>query len=232
MLRLVWKDAVAAGWFLLAGMPLYAVQVAGVASVPPALLAVTALFTAALAFGPIGIEEVQGTETLWCSLPVSRRQIVFARYAATACGIALGLGTSWGVARAATALVRIGPRQASEILGTDPYASLFAVFLLSAALFLPCYFRLGAGRGLMLFSLLVLGLLVSMSALGWLAVELAGGQEALRALREQDPTRIAAAREWLDRWGGVVSAGLVAGAVLLFGMSALLSAQLYSKKDC
>ena len=232
MLRLVWKDLVVSGWFLLAVMPLYAMQLAGVAAVPPALLVVTALFTAALAFGPIGIEEVQGTETLWCSLPVSRREIVFARYAATLGGIALGLGTSWTVARAANALVASASRTASDVPAPGAYAGLLIVFLLCAALYLPCYFRLGAGRGLMLCAVLMLGLVAIVSVLGWLAVRLGGGAEAMEALREQDPARIAAAREWLVRRGDLVAAALAAGAALLFGVSALVSAHYYVKRDC
>jgi len=231
MLRLVWKDFAAAGWVLLAWMPLYAIQAASVASIAPALLIITVLSTAGLAFGSIGIEEIQRTEATWCSLPVSRREIVLARYAATATGIALGLGTSWAAALAARWWIFTAPRHAFVPPGAGAYATLLALFLFNAALFLPCYFRLGAGRGVMLFCLLVLALLALGSVLGWLAVQAAGGAEALEALRARDPERIAAAKEWIERWGGFLAGGLAAGAAMLFVASAALSVSFYSRKD-
>jgi len=232
MLRLVWKDLVAAEWVLLAWIPLYAVQLAGVASLPPALLIITVLSTAGLAFGSIGIEEIQGTERLWCSLPVSRRDVVLARYAATATGILLGLGTSLAVARAARSWLFTAPAEAAAFPGAGVYAILAAFFLFHAALFLPCYFRLGAGRGLILYIFLTLVLLVLVSALGWLVVHLAGGPDVLEALRARDPERLAAARKWIEQYGGFVSGGLAAVAFALFCISAALSVSFYSNRDC
>jgi len=232
MLKLVWKDVVAAGWFLLATVPLYVVQLAGMAEIAPAMILVTVLFTAAFAFGSIGIEEVQGTEPTWCSLPVSRGDVVAGRYLSTAAGVFFGLGTSWLIGRAAAVWIFADPEHAPRLLGTGAYATLFAMFLLCAALFLPCYYRFGVGRGLALFSLLLLAAVVLLSALGSLIVHLAGGEDTLMALRDQDPERLAAVRHWLDRRGGMVAAGLAAVASLGFGASAALSARFYASRDC
>ena len=230
MLRLVRKDLVVAKYFLLAGLPLYVIQTAGMVTATPALLLVTALFTVALAFGSIGIEEIQGTESFWGSLPVNRRDVVLARYATTAIGLAVGLGTSWAVARASSAWIFNDPRHATALLGPGVYAGLAFVVLVVAALFLPCYFRLGAGRALAVTSVLVLALLVLASILGSIAVHLAGGADALEALRH-DPARLRTARDWLDRWGGVLAAGLVGGAAVLFGVSAAVSLAFYERRD-
>lgn len=232
MLRLVWKDVAAAGWFLLVGLPLYVVQAVGMAAAAPALLVVTLVFTVALAFGSIGIEELQDTEVSWLSLPVSRRDLVLARYASTALGTLLGLGTSWVAARVAWAWILTGSRVPSAPPGAGAYAVLFAFFLVAAALFLPCYFRLGMGRGLLLFSALSFALLVLVSLAGWAAVRLAGGPEAIEALRIQDPERLAAARAWLDRWGAALAAGAAATAAALFAGSAALSTTFYRNRDC
>ena len=70
MLSLVWKDLLSARWFLVAALPVYAIQLTGLAAVPPVFVLITALFTAVMAYGSLGIEEVQGTEALWRSLPV------------------------------------------------------------------------------------------------------------------------------------------------------------------
>lgn len=231
MLRLVWKDVAVAGWFLVAGIPLYAVQAVGMAAAAPALLFVTILFTAALAFGSIVIEEIQRTEPSWLSLPVSRRDVVVARYASTVLGTLLGLGTSWIAARVASAWILADSRLPSAPAGAGAYAALFAFFLLAGALFLPCYFRLGLGRGLLLFSGLSLALIVLVSLAGSAAVRLAGGPEALETLRLQDPERLAAARAWLDRWSSALAAGAVATTVVLFAGSAALATAFYRNRD-
>lgn len=231
MLRLVWKDLVAGGWFLLLGLPLYAIQLAGTVPVPPVTLVVTALFTGALAFGSLGVEEVQGTEAFWCSLPVNRRDVVWARYASTAIGLAIGLVTSGAVVNASRVWIFTDPRYVSTAPGAGTYGMVLAAFLLAASIFLPCYFRYGAGKGLVVLAAATLGLLVLGSILGWLIVQLAGGAEALEALRAGDPARVAAAVAWLDRWGGLLSAALAAISALVFGASALLSARFYSERD-
>jgi ABC-type transport system involved in multi-copper enzyme maturation permease subunit len=232
MLRLVWKDVVIAGWFLSVLLPLYAIQVAGLVTIPEVLVVVTLLFTGALAFGSIGIEEVQGTEPLWCSLPVGRRQVVFARYATTALGIGVGIGLNWVVARGAANWVFVDSRMPARLLGGGAYALMFAAFLLVAAVYLPCHFRLGAGRGLMLASAILLAVLVTVSALGSLVVHLAGGAEALEALRRQDPERLEQARAWTERWGDTLALGVVVVSGLLFGASAWLAAWFYARRDC
>lgn len=231
MLRLVWKDIVLGGWILLAAIPIYVLQLAGMPSVAPALLFVTLFFTGAFAFGSIGIEEIQGTEALWCSLPISRAEIVLARYATTATGIVLGLVASAVVTRAA-AWMMAGSREPREALGWTAYVVLLALFLGCAALFLPCYFRFGAGQGLLVFSVLVLGILVLVSAFGSLAVYLAGGAEAIEALRARNPERIALARAWVDRWGAVVAGAVAAGAIVFFAASAVVSVRLFETRDC
>lgn len=232
MLRLVWKDVVLGSWILLGLIPLYVLQLMGLATIGPASLFVTFLFTTAFVFGSIGIEEVQGTETLWCSLPISRADVVLARYATAAIGVVFGLGTSWLVAHAAGAWIVVEPQRSPGVLGFGAYAALFAMFLGSAALFLPCYFRYGAGRGILLFLVLLLAVLFALSALGSVAVYLAGGDEVVAALRGRDPERLALARAWIERWGGLVAAAIAAGAAALFVASSVLSVRFFESRDC
>lgn len=229
MLRLVWKDVVAAYWVLPGAVVLYLVQLITTTGVPVALLAMTLVFTALFAFGPIGVDEIQGTEMLWCSLPVGRRDIVLARYLAVLLGILLGLAPSWLAARVALVWASPGAEAGSVPVGAGSYAALFCLLLLSATLFLPCYFRLGAGRGLLLFLVLALGGLVALSALGSAALYLAGGADAVEALRRADPAELyARAARW--RAAAAVAGPLVA--LALYAGSATLSVRFYQQRDC
>ncbi|MCP3978921.1 MAG: ABC-2 transporter permease [bacterium] len=218
MLSLVLKDLHAARWWLALVLPLLAVQLLGVARVPPLFLAVSLLISGLLAFGAIVIEEYQGTEVLWCSLPVTRADIVWARYASTLLGAALGLGTSWAVGVAT--LRRLSSERPAAPLNVEPaaYAAALALILFVAALYLPCYFRWGAGRGLMAFSVVLLGFVVSLALGGWLA-ELLGGS------REEIVAYLAAAGR---------RAGYLAGAASLaiFAVSAAVASRFYSMRDC
>jgi len=213
MLRLVWKDVVVAGWVLLAALPLYAIQLAGAVAIPPVALLLTVVFTALFAFGSIVLEEIQGTETLWCSLPLSRADLVRGRYAATALGIVLGLVSSWGITRFASGLVFGGSRAEAGPLGSGAYLVLLALFLFLGSLFLPCYFRFGAGRGLFVFGAVLFGLLVLCTALGSVIP-----RSAVRAL--------------LSEHGSSLAVGGTALAAVAFGASTALSVRLYAKRDC
>jgi len=233
MTSLVWKDIVAARWFLIAALPLYAIQLATLGASPPALIVLTVLFTAVFAFGSIVLEEVQGTEILWCSLPLERREIVVARYLTVVLVTVAGLGMSFVLGRAGPRFVPVtGDGESVVQLGPLAYALIFFVILGAAAVYLPCYFRLGAGRGLMLAGILALGLLVLASATGSLIVYLAGGPEALQTARTPSSDEIARARAWLERWDGVLAVTVALVALLLAAASAVLSAGLYSRRDC
>jgi ABC-type transport system involved in multi-copper enzyme maturation permease subunit len=228
MLSLVWKDVVGARWILIVALLLYAIQLATLVVAPPASILVTLLFTGLFAFGSIGLEEVQGTDALWCSLPVSRSQFVFARYTTTVVGVLLGLGMSWVVGSVAWSWFRRTEDAAAAFpYGPGTYALMFFVLLGAAALYLPCYFRLGAGRGAMLFSVLVLAILVLASAAGSLIVFLAGGAEALENAWRPDPEELERLLAGLGRLNLIVALTLA----LVVG-SAALAARFFDARDC
>jgi ABC-type transport system involved in multi-copper enzyme maturation permease subunit len=233
MLSLVLKDVVAARWFLIAAFPLYAIQLVTMASTPPALILVTLLFTSVFAFGSIALEEIQGTEILWCSLPVERSTIVFARYLTVVMVTLGGLGMSWVLGYAGARWLPLSGDGAETVrLGPLPYSLMLLMILGAAAIYLPCYFRLGAGRGLILACLLGLALLVLATAVGSLIVYWTGGADALRATQAPSPDAIARVRSWLDRWDGFLAAALSIVALLVAAASAALAARFYSRRDC
>jgi ABC-type transport system involved in multi-copper enzyme maturation permease subunit len=215
MLSLIVKDLIVARWFLLVILVLYAAQLATMTIAPPAAMVVTLIFTSLMAFGSLGIEETQGTEATWCSLPVDRRQIVLARYATTLLAITLGLSISWAVS--------------GGILGPMAQSSTFFLLTVMASLLLPCYFRLGLGRGMATFAIVVLGILVLLGGAGALISFLTNGS----AFPDMpDKQRVAEAEVWLQRMAPFMASVLVATALAVAAVSALLSVRWYSARDC
>ena len=215
MLSLIVKDLIVARWFLLVLLVLYAAQLATMTISPPAAMVVTMIFTSLMAFGSLGIEETQGTEITWCALPVDRRQIVLARYATTLLAIALGLGISWAIS--------------GGVLGLTAQSSAFFMLTVTASLFLPCYFRLGLGRGFAAFAIVMLGILVLFAGAAALISFLTEGSAIPDMSDEQ---RVAAAEAWLQRMAPFVASGLVVTALAVAAVSALLSVRWYSARDC
>jgi ABC-type transport system involved in multi-copper enzyme maturation permease subunit len=202
----VWKDLLLTRWFLLLVAPLYAVQLASLASSPPATALVMWMFTAILAFGPLAVEESQGTEALWNSLPVRRSDVVVARYLSALFGVVLGLVVAWAFARVPVAFCGLT----------------FAWLTLVISLFLPCYFRCGIGRGIAVFALLSLGLLVVMAVVGGLILRHAGGPP------EQAPELVAS---WIRARAAWIGAALALAMLPITAASAVLSVRFYERRD-
>jgi ABC-type transport system involved in multi-copper enzyme maturation permease subunit len=232
VIELVWKDLVAARWFLALLILFYSLQLAIMSYQVPLFILMTLLCTALLGFGSIGMEDVQNTESLWCSLPVTRREVVLARYLSTCTGLVLGLALSWLIGRLATRiLVSASGRESAAQLGLEAYAVLLIVLFLLAALFLPCYFRFGAGKGLMVFSFIGVAALLGIPLLAQLFLMLAGYADRfldLEVWRGSTGRIDAAARMRLAHWALGIAGGITALALLI---SAGLSILFYDKRD-
>jgi len=199
MLSLVLKDLEAGRWYLPGLILLYMLQLAGVASSVPAFVAMTALGSFGFASVSIFIEEAQGTELLWRSLPVSGRDIILARYVTTSGGICFGSATSIAISYLLT--------DESRLLEVSSIA--FGL-LLAAAVFLPLYYRFGTGRALHLSALVALGLAIAMALIG----------AAIGTLSpETGEVLVLMARRWQGAVGGLL---LLAG-VFLLSIAARLS---------
>lgn len=228
MLKLVLKDLLAARLILLLVVPLYAVQLLGLAGSPPAFLLATLLFTTGFAFGSIALEEAQNTEILWCSLPTSRRGIVFARYLTMLLGTSAGLGMSWAVGHLTSRWMSSGTEEASYHLQPTIYAALFLLLLLAGSIFLPCYFRLGAGRGLALFSIIILVLTLFTATGATLFIHLTENHLP----RSPDPYTLSQVKTWLERWGSTLAVALGGSVLVPTAVSATFAAMFYENRDC
>lgn len=222
MIRLVLKDLSAARWFLLAGLPLYAAQLASMTVAPQAFFLATVVFTGMLAFGSIAIDEVQGSMTLLCSLPVSRREYVLGRYATTIAGALIGLATSFVIGRA-VALAFEGSRIEPVAPGPATYAVLLAVFVLAAAWYYPFLFRFGAGRGLTAFAATAVALTLALAGMGYLLMPGSGDAPT--------PEQIRAAEAWVSRWRWALGGTALGIAAIALAVSAGLSVRFFERRD-
>jgi len=230
MLELVRKDLIAGRWLLSLVLPLGCVQVGVMAFHPLSYVLGALTFSALLAFGSIVIEEYEKTELLWNSLPISRGQFVAARYLTTLLGILTGLALSWLLAAAVSGLASGSGMGGVVLLGLEVHLVLFALLALAAAVYLPLYFRYGAGRALAWFGaigivLLVLATLVTdrvLAGMGYPAG--ATDPEAMRAV----VGRIATAARPLR---GVLSGGAAVAGLLLLVLSLLIARSVYGRRD-
>lgn len=229
MLDLVWKDVVAARRLLWLVLPLGAVQISVMSFVPGMYVMAALIFAALLALGSIAIEEYQGTELLWNSLPVSRGEFVAARYLTTLLGGAAGLILSWALAQTVTRMASGGAGGSSALLGLGAHAVLFALLLFAAAVYLPLYFRFGAGRALIYSS----GIAVAGLILLYVATQLLlaatgyaspGDPEVRRAL-------LISVMDWVAPRFGRLLAGLIATAAVATGLSLRVANRVYEARD-
>jgi ABC-type transport system involved in multi-copper enzyme maturation permease subunit len=229
MLNLVWKDIVAARRLLWLVLPLGGVQIAVMSFVPAMYVMAALIFAALLALGSVAIEEYQGTELLWNSLPVSRGQFVAARYLTTLLGGGAGLLLSWALAQTVTRMASSGAGGSSALLGLGAHAALFALLLFAVAIYLPLFFRMGAGRALIYFS----GIAVAGLILFYLATQLlpyatgyasSGDPAVRRAL-------IRNVMDWVAPRFGPLLAGFMAAAALALGVSLSVSQRVHAGRD-
>lgn len=234
MVSLVWKDIVAARRILLLVIPLGVLQLAVFASAGPFIFPAALFFSAVLASGSIVLEEAQRTEAMWNSLPASRGQVVFARYLTVLLGIVTGVGLSWAVRQG---VGRLMPEQG---MGSDPIAStaalaaVFVVLVFTAALYLPFYFRWGAGRGAVILSAVGVGsLLVITLLVRWLleANGCAGPTLQPDAWNAADPAVRAEFEARLAFAIPRVLGASMCGSLLAFAVSSVASWFLYEARD-
>jgi hypothetical protein len=237
VLRLVWKDVVAARWLLLAALPIYALNLAAMAGAWPIFAMIGLSFTAVLAFGSLAMEEIQGTGILWASLPADRREIVVARYLTTVLGAGLGLGISLGVERTMSAVRAASGGEAGATLPVSAAVHVvhLLLLLLVATVLLPLCFRLGAGNGVLAFSAVAVAGILLISLGGQLLLWLAGLANPLldpglyRGTPEVDQAQATVA--WLRQRGGtLLGASALATAAALM-VSAGVSIHLFETRD-
>ena len=176
------------------------------------------------------LDARSGADRFIHSLPVTRADVVRARYgtAIVLAVVVLGIGAAVGMARAlATAAPGAAwPRWFAPDVGLA-YLVVMAVII---ALYLPCYFRWGYGRGSVAAALLLAGLVIAGDVVGSEAdslTRLAPGAGGLpRGLVVRAVVAMADTR-------GLAAAGVIAlaGAAAMLAASAAMASGLYRRRE-
>lgn len=112
-----------------------------------------------LAIGALLIETIDETEVLWCSLPLTRGDIVRGRYFSVLAGVLTGTAISWSVGQISARFIFSLPGGPPAFLRLSVHALLFSFLLFGLALFLPFYFRFGLSNGAKYFLATFLGVM-------------------------------------------------------------------------
>jgi len=228
MLTLVRKDiavVAAFGWLIVwLVAPSYLVPAIAAARTGRVYLWVNVAFAAAAIVSVCLLDARSGADRFIHSLPVTRADVVRARYVTAivlAIGV-LGIGTAVGVIHvlAAAPSGEAWPRW----LAPDVGLAYVVVMTLLIAAYLPCYFRWGYGAGTIVAAVLLAGLVI--------AGDVAGGAmgAAPPGLPRGLAVRLTVAA--VERWG-LVAASIagVAGGGLLLAASAALAARGYRDRQ-
>ena len=234
MLTLMRKDLrVVAGFgWLLAWLvaPSYLVPVMTASRAGGMIFWVNVAFATAALVSVCLLEARSGADRFIHSLPVTRADVVRARYgtAIALAAVVLGIGATAGMMRAlATASPGAAwPRWFSPDVGLA-YLVVMAVVI---AVYLPCFFRWGYGRGSVAAAVLLAGLVIAGDAIGNEAESLtmlapgAGGLPRGLVVR----TVVAMA----DTWGlAATSVIALAGAAGTLAVSAAAASRMYRRRE-
>jgi len=230
MLDLVWKDLSAARRLLWLVLLLGGAQIAAMSFLPLIYVIGVFIFSALLAFGSLAVEENQRTELLWISLPVSRGQIVTARYLTTLVGAAVGLALAWALSNTLTRLAPAAAEGPAGLLSPSSHVVLLGLLLLVAAVYLPLYFRFGASRGLLCFlAIAVAGLIIV--SLVTQSILSAKGYGALTADPERWRALMMRLIEWAEPRFALLLSFFIGAVASVVSVSLIISRRVYEARD-
>lgn len=226
MLSLIYKDLRVGMVFLLLVVPTFAVGAAGGARVGPVFFWFTLVFAAALILGLSQMDWRHGVERFVHSLPVSRELVVYSRYGSALLGglLSLAIGGAAGVWRGVsmTSAGAAWPRWVSA----DVALAWVLLFAMLVAVYLPCYFRWGHGKGYIIGALAIAGGVV---AAGFIQ-EAVGGGEVATGLPQG--LVVSSVVDAAARFGMPLTSALVLGASgILVVVSARVSTRAYRGRE-
>jgi hypothetical protein len=234
MLTLMRKDLrVVAGFgWLLAWLvaPSYLVPVMTASRAGGMIFWVNVAFATAALVSVCLLEARSGADRFIHSLPVTRADVVRARYgtAIALAAVVLGIGAAAGMVRdLATAPPGAAwPRWFSPDVGLA-YLVVMAVVI---AIYLPCYFRWGYGRGSVAAAVLLAGLVIAGDAIGNGADSLARLAPGAGGLPRGLVVRTVVAMA--DTWGlAAASVIALAGAAGTLAVSAAAASRMYRRRE-
>lgn len=161
----LFKDLALGGRWLALVLAVYCFNLAVAPFSGPLFLFLALSLPVVLVMGGLMIEASNETDPLWCSLPLSRADIVRGRYFTALVAILSGLGLSWLVGQVVSRFLLRLPGGPPAYLDLRVYAFFLAALLFAAGLFFPFYFRFGLGKGTTIFMAVFGGAMIGLSAL-------------------------------------------------------------------
>jgi len=234
MLTLVRKDigvVAAFGWLIVwLVAPSYLVPAIAAARTGGVYLWVNVAFAAAAIVSVCLLDARSGADRFIHSLPVTRADVVRARYvtAIVLALVVLGIGSAIGVTRtlASASSGEAWPRW----LALDVGLAYLIVLAIIISVYLPCYFRWGYGAGTVVAAALLAGIVLAGDVAGGMAGLREAAVPALAGLPRGFAVRMAAAAA--ARWGVAAAVlGGVAAAAVLLAASAAVAARAYRDRQ-
>jgi hypothetical protein len=125
-------------------------------------------FLLGLNVAPLFFEDIYKTEGFFSCLPVKRSRLVLSRYGLAAILVAAGGGLVFSYGKILDLLFgTVNPAErGSFLLSPQGFLGFLGTTVFLLSLFFPLFFRLGLGRGLIGFSILLSGVIIALDGMG------------------------------------------------------------------
>lgn len=226
MLSLLYKDLRVGLVFLCLAIPCFAIGASAGVRGGPVFFWISLVFAVALVLGTSQMDWRHGVDRFMHSLPVSRDLVVRARYAWAVLAGALTLVAA-GIAGVVQAVrLTSAGQEWPRWVSADVALAWMLLFAIIVALYLPCYFRWGHGKGYIIGALTIAGGVVA----GGLVSQMYAREDVIASL----PRGLVMAMvvQAAARIGIPVTAALVIGlSGILLLVSARLAARSYRQRE-
>jgi hypothetical protein len=219
MLKLLVRDVRVVMWDLWLLAAIYALMSITAARHAQAFFVLGVAFAAVLIVAVPAMEWMFDADRFVCSLPVSRATLVLGRYLSAFGAIALGLVVWMGSAALLSSRYTGADPSLSRWVSVDGAVAYCVILVMLVAIFLPCYFRYGLGKGAAVFSLCVMALSAILAGMRWTVRASMGDAMPDLSTVDFDAVRVLARLFWI---------AVVAGFTMA---SAALSIRLYQRRE-
>lgn len=219
MLKLLARDLRVVMWDLWLLAAIYALVSITAARHAPAFFMLGVALAAVLVAVVPAMEGMFDADRFLCSLPVSRATLVLGRYLSALVATALGLVVWMGSAALLAARFTAADPGLARWVSVDGAVAYCVTVIGLTAIFLPCYFRFGLGKGAAVFSLCVMGMSAILAGLRWAARASMDGRMPDLSAVDLDAVRLVARLFWI---------AVVAGLTMA---SAALSIRFYQRRE-
>jgi hypothetical protein len=156
MLSLIYKDLRVGLPFLVVLVVMFILGSAGAVRAP-VYFWVSLVFAATLMLGLSQMDWRHGADRFAHSLPVSRRLVVYSRYASALLGGALTLAIAVAAGLLRGMVLDTVGQAWPRMMAADVALAWVLLFTFVVAIYLPCYFRWGHGKGYIIGALAIAG---------------------------------------------------------------------------